>query len=233
MRRSSAHLVGVIVGLLLISSGLPAVAGEAGERAQRRLNSLGCSAGKADGVLDDRLRTAVVRFQAANRMTQSGTLNATTRERLHAPKAKSCSDRAVPTRSGKGRRIVISQRQNYLWLVRKDGSVVAQQGLIDNPAYLGHGTYSTGPKCGRPGRIRHNTDYGGSLWLHHFVRFANCGVGFHRIPVSRSSGQQIHPDWYVGTNDRASHGCIRLTAGTARTVWRFTVARTKVVVVDG
>jgi len=227
-------LVTVLVSAVVVLGALPAYAGEAWvERAERRLNRLGCVAGKADGVVDERLRAGVIRFQAVSRTAQTGRLDAATRERLHGEGAKRCDDRAVPRRSGAGRRIVISQRQNWVWLVRADGTVKAQAGMVDNPQHLAPGTYRSGPQCGRPGRVRHNTDYGGRLWLHDFVRFANCGVGFHRIPVSKSSGRQIHPDWYLGTNFRESHGCIRLAAATARAVWRFTETRTRVVVVKG
>ena len=31
-----------------------------------------------------------------------------------------------------------------------------------------------------------------------------------------------HPDWMLGTNLRASHGCIRLTRAMSRTLWDFT-----------
>lgn len=232
--RTRAPWVALLAAVLLLVTGLPSSAGEAWvERQQERLNRLGCDAGPADGKVGDHTRAAVVRFQSANRMAQSGYLDQATRDRLASARAKKCVGRPVPARSGSGRRVVISQRQNWVWLVRKDGTVRAQGGIIDNPDYLGRGSYATGPQCGRAGRIAHNTDYSGRLWLHNFVRFANCGVGFHRIPTYRSNDQQIHPDWLVGTNYRESHGCIRLTRRMSRVMWDFTVSRTKVVVVTG
>ena len=58
---------------------------------------------------------------------------------------------------------------------------------------LRRGSHATGSYCGRAARIARNQDYGGGLWLEHFVRFAPCGIGFHRIPLRKATGQQIHP----------------------------------------
>ena len=219
----------VLVPALVLGVGPAASAGTAEERAQRRLNQLGCDAGPADGRLGTWTRTAVIRFQAANRLQQTGRLTPLTRSRLYARRQVRCDRRPVVA-SGTGRRVVISQRQNYVWLVRADGSVAAQGGLVDNPRVLSPGSYTVGPKCGRPAKVRMNTDYGGSLWLPHFTRFAPCGVGFHRIPVQKSDGRQIHPDWMLGTNLKESSGCVRLSARVASQMWDFAGSGTRVVV---
>lgn len=203
------------------------------EASQARLNRLGCNAGQPDGVVGPRTRAGVVRFQSANRLQQDGYLTRTTRRALHASSARRCDVRARPARSGSGRRIILSQRQNWIWLVRSSGRVVAQGGLIDNPSELARGRYWTGPKCGRAGRIRNNSDSSGSLVLHNFVRFAPCGIGFHQVPIRRSTGHQIHPNWLLGTNYRESHGCIRVSRRMSERIWDFTTSRTKVVVVRG
>ncbi len=231
MRRSATPLpvvltVGLTV-LLTVLAGLvtagPAAATAATERAQRRLNSLGCNAGPVDGTFGDWTRSAVIRFQSRHSLGQSGRLDDTTRRRLYADSAKRCDRRPVPAGSGTGRRIVLSQRQNWIWLVRADGSVRAQAGMVDNAGELGTGSYRTGSYCGRAARIRLNRS--GEVWLDNFVRFAPCGFGFHRIPRSMESGAQIHPDWMLGTNLRASHGCIRLSRAMSLTVWDFTEGR--------
>jgi lipoprotein-anchoring transpeptidase ErfK/SrfK len=126
---------------------------------------------------------------------------------------------------------VISQRQNYVWLVRAGGSVVAQGGIVDNPTYLRPGTYWSGSKCGRAARILDNTDASGRLRLHHFVRFAPCGIGFHQIPQYRGSLTQIHSAHLLGTNQRVSHGCIRVSRAMSDRIWDFAQVGTKVVVV--
>jgi hypothetical protein len=130
----------------------------------------------------------------------------------------------VPARSGTGRRIVVSQRQNWVWLVGGGGRVLAQGGMVDNPRVLRKGSWATGSYCGRPARVRLNQS--GNVWMDDFIRFAPCGIGFHRIPRSKSSGRQIHADWYLGTNMAGpSHGCVRLSRGLAARVWDFTAGR--------
>lgn len=202
------------------------------EQAERRLNRLDCNAGRVDGRIDAHTRAGIVRFQSANGMVQSGRFTEATRKRLRSDRARDCARRPVPARSGTGRRIVLSQRQNWVWLVRAGGRVVAQGGIVDNPSALSTGRYLSGPKCGRAGRIKYNSD-GGDLVLYNFVRFAACGVGFHQVPYYRGSRQQIHPDWLLGTNHRESHGCIRVSRPLSERIWDFTVDSTRVVVVRG
>ncbi|GAA1602999.1 hypothetical protein GCM10009789_66290 [Kribbella sancticallisti] len=198
--------------------------------AQARLNKLGCTAGPVDGKVGAMTQAATVRFQSANRLSQSGSLNSTTYARLLASTAKRCDVRPVPARTGSGRRIVISQGQNWVWLIDARGKVVRQGGIIDNPRYLKAGTYTSGAKCGRAARIRKNTD-GGRLYLNNFVRFAPCGIGFHQIPTYKSNGRQIHADWLLGTNSKASHGCIRVSASMSASIWSFAAGATRVVVI--
>lgn len=136
----------------------------------------------------------------------------------------------MPKRTGDGRRIVMSQGQNWLWLVNADGSVQAQGGVVDND-WLPRQTYRTGDQCGRPGRARHNSDLATrTLRIDYFVRFAECIVGFHQIPVSKATGRQIHPDYLAGTDLSKSRGCIRLPQPIIRKLWKFTTKPTEVVV---
>lgn len=197
--------------------------------AQTRLTKLGCQPGPVDGKVGAMTRAATVRFQSANRISQSGTLTSATYSRLMGASAKRCDVRALPAGSGAGRRIVISQGQNWVWLVDARGKVVRSGGMIDNPSYLRPGTYSTGSKCGRAARVKRNSD-GGRLYLNNFVRFAPCGIGFHQIPTYKSGGAQIHADWLLGTNSRASHGCIRISKSMSASIWAYTTGSTKVVV---
>ena len=89
----------------------PGLASDGTAKAQRRLNALGCNAGPVDGRTGTWTRTAVVRFQAANRLPQSGSLTrppgpgCTPRRRCAAPPGRCRA-------TGTGRRIVISQTQN-------------------------------------------------------------------------------------------------------------------------
>lgn len=226
----------VMVTLLLLAAALvapPAHADEWVTKLQRRLNHLGCNAGPADGKYGDWTRSAVVRFQSRHRLAMDGVPSKETRQKLYSTKAKRCDVRPVPARSGDGRRIVLSQRQNWLWIIGPKNGVLAQGGIVDNPGVLATGTYRTGSYCGRAARIERNGVESGLLWLDNFVRFAPCGIGFHRIPRYISTGQQMHPDWLLGTNYRESHGCIRLSNRLSEKVWDFTSRTTTVRVVKG
>ncbi|MFD7153680.1 peptidoglycan-binding protein [Kribbella sp. NPDC059898] len=214
-----------------LGAAVPADAGTVAQvkGAQARLNALGCTSGPVDGQAGAMTQAATARFQSANALGQTGLLSGTTYTRLMGSSAKRCDVRAVPGRSGSGRRIVISQTQNWLWVIDAQGKVVRQGGMIDNPQYLKPGSYLSGARCGRAARIRQNTD-GARLYLNNFVRFAPCGVGFHQIPTDKTNGAQIHPDWLLGTNYRASHGCIRVSASMSATIWTFAAAPTRVIV---
>lgn len=205
----------------------PASAADAAvRRAQHRLSELHCDAGPVDGRIDSHTRSALVRFQSRHRLPQSGRLDLATRRRLGRPNALRCDRRPLPAHSGSGRRIVVSQRQNWIWLVGGAGNVQAQGGIVDNPRVLHRGAWHTGSWCGRPARVLRNRSTSGAVWLDHFVRFAPCGVGFHRIPRRMSTGRQIHPDYYLGTDMAgASHGCVRLSRSMAERVWTFTARR--------
>ena len=232
MRRLLTLAVPVLMACTLVVSAQPAQAAqEMVQKAQRRLNDLGCNAGPVDGDLGRWTRSAIIRFQSRHGMKQSGKLTKPTRRRLHSEDAERCDRRPVPRRSGKGRRIVISQAQNWIWLVGPKGGIVAQGGMVDLPSELSKGSHRTGSYCGRSARIKRNTTSSGQVWLENFVRFAPCGIGFHRIPTSRANGNQIHPDWYLGTNFDQSHGCIRLSKPLSLKVWNFTERRTNVRVV--
>jgi peptidoglycan hydrolase-like protein with peptidoglycan-binding domain len=200
-------------------------------KAQRGLNALHCHAGPADGTVGPQTRSAVVRFQSRHGMAQTGRLSQPVRSRLQRADAQRCDQRPVPGHSGAGRRIVLSQVQNWAWLVGPEGRIVAQGGVVDLPAELSKGWHATGSYCGRAARIKRNTATSGHVWLHNFVRFAPCGIGFHQIPTYQSNDRQIHPDWYLGTNVARSHGCIRLSREMSLRLWNFTVPRTRVRVV--
>lgn len=195
---------------------------------QKRLNQLRCDAGRTDGRLGDHTRSAVLRFQSRVRLPQTGKVGPQTRKRLYAEDAPRCDVRPIPDGSGHGRRIVISQRQNWVWLVGSKGDVVAQGGMVDNTGVLRRGRHATGSYCGRAARIKLNQATSGSVWLDNFVRFAPCGIGFHRIPRYKSTGRQMHADWVLGTNLAQSHGCIRLSRELSKQVWTFTTRRTPV-----
>ena len=191
-------------------------------RAQRTLRRLHCAPGPVDGVVGERTRAALIRFQSASGLRQSGRLDRPTRTALRSRGAADCLARPVPARSGQGRRVVVSQTQNFLWMIGPRGRAFHTAPVVDNPDVLSPGTWRTGSYCGRAARIWRNSDLSYTEWLYGFVRFAPCGIGFHRIPIWKSTGRQIHPDWWLGTDKDASQGCIRLDRATMQKVWDFT-----------
>ena len=232
MRRLLSIAVPVLLACALVVAAAPAQARpDPIVKAQKRLNHLRCDAGPADGDPGRWTRSAIIRFQSRHGIKQSGKLTKPTRKHLYAEDAQRCDRRPVPGRSGSGRRIVISQAQNWVWLIGPRGGVAAQGGMVDLPSELSKGSHRTGSYCGRSARIRRNTTTSGEVWLENFVRFAPCGIGFHRIPTSRANGNQIHPDWYLGTNFDRSHGCIRLSRAMSLKVWNFTARGATVKVV--
>ena len=225
MRRWRGILLVVCALLIALVGPLPtAGASVAGVvKAQKRLNALHCDAGPVDGKLGTWTKSAVLRFQSRHGLAQTGRLSAGTRTRLYADTARRCDRRPVPAHSGKGRRILISQKQNWLWMISSKNKVVAQGGIVDNPGVLGRGSHRTGSYCGRAARVKLNRS--GSLWLDNFVRFAPCGIGFHRIPRHMSNGLQLHADNLLGTNLATSHGCIRVSAAMSKRLWNATSGR--------
>ena len=167
----------------MVVTATPSEASASTKTLQRRLNALGCDIGPVDGKLGSWTRSGLIRFQAANHLAQKGQVTNPTRAKLDAATQVRCDRRPVAGGSGSGRRVVVSQGQNYVWLVRPGGSVAAQAPMADNPSVLHRGTYQAGSKCGRGAKIRNNSDTTGRFRLHNFVRFAPCGIGFHQIPT--------------------------------------------------
>jgi Putative peptidoglycan binding domain/L,D-transpeptidase catalytic domain len=227
MARRCLTVVLGLVTMLGVSIAPASAAGPDVAKWQRRLNALHCDAGPVDGRAGTWTRSAIIRFQSRHGMAQTGSFNPATRTRLFSAKAQRCDVRRVPARSGSGRRIVLSQKQNWVWVIGAGNRVLAQGGVVDNPGELRKGRYRTGSYCGRAARVRKNSS--GSLWLDNFVRFAPCGFGFHRIPRAKSSGRQIHANHILGTNLARSHGCIRLSARMAERIWSFTASGRTVV----
>lgn len=233
MRRAVLGCMAIFGALALAGATFaPAHAATPLQSAQYRLAQFGCEPGPMNGVPNDRTKHAILRFQAANTLPQSGRLTDTTRAKLAKPDSIACDDRPIPVNTGSGKRIVMSHKQNWIWLVRADGSVSWQAGIIDNPARVPAGVHYTGSKCGRSGKILQNYSYDKKYTLDYFTRFVACGIGFHRIPTYPGTDTQIHQDYFLGTNAFTSGGCVRTSLATAKKLWYFTSTNTKVVVVS-
>jgi hypothetical protein len=130
----------------------------------------------------------------------------------------------LPEGSGSGRRVVFSEGQQRVWLVRSHDRV-ADTYLVSGSIYdnLDPGTYEVYSRSERAWGI----DDSGSM--KYFVRFAsgdNAAIGFHDIPVD--DGQPVQTVDELGTP--LSHGCIRQRRADAKRLWAFAPLGTKVVV---
>ena len=131
----------------------------------------------------------------------------------------------VPARSGHGKRVVFSQGQQRVWLVRDNGSVertyLVSGSLTDN---LDPGTYSVYSRSEQAWGI---DDSGTMKW---FVRFTTgdtgAAIGFHDIPVD--DGKSVQSKSQLGTPQ--SHGCIRQKESDAKALWAFAPIESTVVV---
>ena len=141
----------------------------------------------------------------------------------HSSQTRS-AEPALPDGSGKGRRVVFSEGEQRVWLVRANGEVLRTY-LVSGSVYdnLDPGVYSVYSRSEQAWGI----DDSGTM--KYFVRFAqgdNAAIGFHDIPVDDGVPVQTVDD--LGTP--LSHGCIRQRRADAKELWDFAPVGTKVVV---
>ncbi len=117
-----------------------------------------------------------------------------------------------------------SNSQQRVWTVEANGIVSHSWQVSGRTGLPPFGTYHI--------QWRNAVDPDGSLTLMHMQAFwlsPNGGwVGFHQIPLD-SNGNQIEPDSLLGTPQ--SHGCVRMSADAALTLWNWATLGTTVVAV--
>ena len=143
---------------------------------------------------------------------------------IKKPGTTTTSSKPLPTKSGSGKRIVISKAQNWVWLVDSKGNVVASQGMVFNPSKLPTGTYYVGWKISR------NFVHNGELLLENYMSFFG-NIGFHKIPITVATGKRFHDESVLGKGTVRSSGCIRLGSDFSNALWAFAPVGTQVVVV--
>ncbi len=139
---------------------------------------------------------------------------------------KPTATRDLPANSGSGKRVVYDITAQQVWLVESDDAV-ARTYLVSGSRYdqLDPGTYRVFSKS------RHATSWHGSESMEFMVRFqrgARANIGFHDIPVSTSTGDEVQTLAELGT--LLSDGCIRQDVVDAKAMWRFAPVGTPVVV---
>ncbi len=138
---------------------------------------------------------------------------------------KSTNPRALPARSGNGRRVVFSMSRQRVWLVGAKGTPLA--------SYLVSGSLTNNLKPGSYdvySRSRWAVGIDDSGVMQYFVRFTrgqHAPIGFHSIP--KKDGQALQAEAQLGTPQ--SHGCIRARLADAKRLWAFAPTGTDVVVV--
>ena len=127
----------------------------------------------------------------------------------------------APLGSGSGRRIVYSNRQQRVWLVDSDESVVRSylvSGRVGLPRIGTYRIYSTSRFASS-----------GSVRMQYMMRFAKgraMAIGFHTIPVRRN-GTPIQSLGQLGTH--RSHGCVRQNPVDAAFLWGWAGVGTTVI----
>jgi hypothetical protein len=133
---------------------------------------------------------------------------------------------ALPSRSGRGERVVFDESTQHVWLVDESGTVLRDYpvsgSLTDNLEPGVYAVYS---------RSRHATSFDRASTMEFMVRFTHgnsAAIGFHSIPVD-NRGRRLQTFAELGTPQ--SHGCIRQRRSDAIALWRFAELGTKVAVV--
>lgn len=132
---------------------------------------------------------------------------------------------ALPDDSGDGRRVVYSESDQRVWLVKDDERVTRSYpvsgSIYDN---LEPGTYEV------YSRSEEAVGIDGSGTMRYFVRFTQgdngAAIGFHDIPVL--NGVPLQSTDELGTP--TSHGCVRQKRADAVALWEFAEIGTTVVV---
>lgn len=131
----------------------------------------------------------------------------------------------LPDESGDGRRVVYSESEQRVWLVKDDEKVTRSYSvsgsIYDN---LEPGTYEV------YSRSEEAMGIDGSGTMRYFVRFTEgdngAAIGFHDIPVL--NGVPLQTTEELGTP--TSHGCVRQRRSDAIALWEFADIGTTVVV---
>lgn len=133
----------------------------------------------------------------------------------------------IPEKSGKGKRVIYSLNEQHVWLVNKDGVLIADfptAGRADKPGVGRYRVASRSPKS-------RNLDY--QVTFNYMVRFAKgqrAWIGFHDIPRTYD-GKLWHTRAELGT-PIGKGGCPHLAKPDAKFLYKWAKVGTRVVVVD-
>lgn len=134
----------------------------------------------------------------------------------------------LPADSGTGKRVVYDLTGQQVWLVEADGTV-ARTYLVSGSLYdqLDPGRYEVFSAS------RNAISWTGESTMEYMVRFyrsVNSNIGFHDIPVSVDTGDEVQTLSELGTP--LSDGCIRQDHSDAEALYEFASVGTSVYVVS-
>lgn len=143
------------------------------------------------------------------------------------PDQKPVATAHLPEASETGKRVVFDVTEQQVWLVEADGKV-ARTYLVSGSRYdqLDPGTYDVFSTS------RTTVSWKHTATMEYMVRFhrgRNANIGFHDIPASRATGDDVQSLAELGTP--LSDGCIRQDHDDAKALYEFAPVGTAVVVV--
>jgi lipoprotein-anchoring transpeptidase ErfK/SrfK len=131
----------------------------------------------------------------------------------------------LPRRSGAGRRIVYSNRLQWVWVIDKNDTIIRQMPVSGRKGVPEVGSYAVTTKS--PWSFSLDFDNVTFKWMTRFAFGPDGGnVGFHDIPLEK--GKLMQTEGELGRFKGS--GCVRMTTEDARFIYRWATPGTTVVV---
>jgi lipoprotein-anchoring transpeptidase ErfK/SrfK len=131
----------------------------------------------------------------------------------------------LPRRSGTGRRIVYSNRLQWVWVIDKNDQIVRQMPVSGRKGVPEVGRYAVTTKS--PWSFSLDFDNVTFRWMTRFAFGPDGGnVGFHDIPLEK--GKPMQTEGELGRFKGS--GCVRMTTDDAKFIYRWATPGTTVVV---
>ena len=132
----------------------------------------------------------------------------------------------LPSKSGRGRRVVYKNSLQWVWVVDDQNNVVRVMPVSGRRGVPNPGEYKVNSQSLRS----YSLDFEG-VWFNNMTRFAlgpaGGNIGFHEIPTK--NGKPLQTEDQLGTFQGS--GCLRLSIEDAKFIFKFAKSGTKVVVI--
>jgi hypothetical protein len=134
--------------------------------------------------------------------------------------------KALPKRSGDGRRIVYQESTMHLWVVEADGTVVRDYPVTGRPGWPRPGQYSVFSKTPAAASPKYHVTFD---WMVRFAHGNELNIGFHDIPRVMGTGMPIQAAAELGA-PIGHGGCVRQRTVDATWLYRWATVGTPVYV---